>query len=346
MGLSSSIFSSEPLRGILVQSGRTRVWHALIATSVLAFCWLCTEIQVRVFRPASWNVPNAEILFIGSSHVGNGVVANDYARPTGLLWFPAMTTGMARAAFEKHWTLWPALKLVLIEVDEWTLFADAVKFAEDDFTLFAGRLQLNAWELPDRGDPWGHFGMTLENLRQGRGVTALHRAMRITTDGVLRRWLGFEGIFPSGRKPIREVEKFDFNDELARSRVAYLNKLRADSPEINIQAIAELARRIRETGARVALITFPMHEVYNRARPDSWDDLILHGVERVRAAQAPDDVPYWNFRDHPGFRDTTVYKNQDHLNPVGARALAEILKERVADLLAESESTDSNARGR
>jgi len=336
MGLSSSIFSFEAYRSFRAQAAHIRAWHALICASAIAVCWLCSELQVRVFRPPVWNAGAAEVLFIGSSHMKDSVDPEHYSRTTGRLWFPAMAMNLARATFAKHSALWPDLELVLIEVDEWTLVGEPMKLAKDDYTIFSGMLQLNAWDLPEREDPWAQFKLTLANLRLGRGITALHEDMRFNTGTVLRELMGFGSILPATANRATTDKKFDFNATLARQRVGYLSIIRVESPEENLQAAVDLALHIRETGARVALITFPTHEIYNAARWPTWDGLISDCVARVRAALAPEEVPYWDFRNHAQFQNTRVYRNQDHLNAVGARQLAGILEQRISTWLSNN----------
>ncbi len=273
-------------------------------------------------------------MFVGSSHVGNGVDESGYHPPAGVLAFPGMSSEVALAAYKNHGHLWSQLRVLIVEVDEFTLLSDPLRITNGDPSEMTGRLRLNSWKLPASEivsvRPW----WLLRNLALGRGLVPLDERVRFTTSGVLLSALDFEAVLPSiGPTPSAPGKEARFSAKLAARRVNYLRSFKIHSPQSSIDALVELALLAHENEQQIVLITFPTHSTYNQARPAVWDTAIEEAVSQVREAVPASTIHHWDLRNHPALRDERFYANQDHLNEQGAKTLTRLLQEPIRQLL-------------
>ncbi len=257
--MSSSIFSFRrfALYGALPAS--TRRWHALLVGSTLLTVVLCMQCLRSMFRDPRWRANDASVLCIGTSRARDGIRLSAFPWPTGKMTLPALDHATSAAALTAHQQLWPQLSLVLIEVDEFSLFSDSVRTHWSNFSELCGPLDLSALATPRRpGDTVRDLRRIL-NLLSGNGVPALHHQKRLTVENVSPR--------PQARKPRRfDGARWRLNRSTARHRIRHARSdvffgsaASENAEQHNIPALVDLVAHLRRRGIAVVLVAFPCH---------------------------------------------------------------------------------------
>lgn len=287
-------------------------------------------LQRAHFSPPLWKTERARVLFVGSSHVGNGIAlaTSDYGPEVAVLHYPGMDALMALSAYRRHKVRWPALAVAVLELDEFVLLSDIERFRRSDISSFVTRLGLEVWDLPDfSGDP-DRLWWRLENLLTGRGTLLMQPDFRLSTAAVLRRVHGTSEVFAVPPTPAAPAVPFVFDPAKARARVEFLERLERTNVEDNVDAFVELVRLLSRDGVQVVFLTVPTHGLYTMARPPKWDELLRRVASEAEAAVG-EPISWWQLRTDARFEDEALYQNLDHLNREGAAKLADILKPRL-----------------
>jgi hypothetical protein len=276
-----------------------------------------------------WKRGDAEILFVGSSHVYSGVRSPAFERPAGVVSFAGMNVALAEAVLRKHRALWPKLGLIVLEVDEFTLLTDTVSGIRDDLGHLCDRLGLSFWDLP-RGDSaaWEHAGRAM----RGCSWALLGPRHRLSLPRLRARLVGGGALFEPPRPPRSWTESgVALSEQNAKKRTRFLEELVEAAPGAkarNLAALSALASTASRQGLELALISLPKHRYYRQLRPTAWDEAIGAAVHAARRGGAR-NAEHWNLQADPRFRDA-AFEDQDHLNAAGAAALAPLLEDLVA----------------
>lgn len=262
-------------------------------------------------------------MFIGSSHVDGSIDERQFDVPTGSLFVAGGELHLITAAYENHAHRWPTLQTAVIEVDEVTLLYDRVRQQSYDLSHVTGRLRLNAWRLPDRGDALTRWRWRIINLLRGRGLAGSYTENRITATNAWQFVL--PPAKPDMTPPIPAPKPLD--EDAGENQVQTSRDLATD-PAHNIAALERLVRMLTARKVNVLLVTFPSHSIYNRVRPKEWDELIARAVKAANAA-AERPLPHWDLRQVS--LPDNVWNNATHLNRHGAWTFSGKLARQMKD---------------
>jgi hypothetical protein len=324
---SSSTFSSESLGELRSLSRATRL--GILAYVLAGAVILCGGFAFLRRALPSWYWGNArtEVLFVGTSHVLDDIRPARMPWPTGRLWAAGADQSLLTTALLRHRAFWPALKVVVIEVDEMTLLSDRVWTERSDLSRITGGLDLDAWELPlrDRGRiPW----LAL-NLIKGTGWSAMDSQRRLTVDNFWGVSLGSPAAWSPDRSPPPPLARTStLSVALSLSGIAQLRKDTAPDTAYNVASLIELVRTLRAEGLAVILLSTPNHGYYRGVRPKEWANAVHDAVDRVRA-EMKEELPYWDDRADPSFVDDD-FNNATHLSEPGAARYTDMLAERLS----------------
>ncbi len=313
--MSSSTSSSES------RAARAR-WIAVLSLSMAVVVAAAARILPDLAVDPDWNRGAAEVLFVGSSHVHAGIRADDLAAPVGVVSFAGLNAELARTVVREHEALWPKLRTLVIEVDEFTLLTDTIAGIRGDLTHLCDRLGLSFWDLPV-ASPIEHARAAID----GCAWSAAGPSHRLSLPRLRSRLVGGGALFEPPRPKRSWADSgIALSERNAEKRARFLEELSAAAPDAaqrNHEAIAALVRFAEARGWQVALISLPKHAFYRRHRPEDWDAAIAAAVDTARRAAA-NAVAHWNLSADPRFGDD-AFEDQDHLNPTGAASLAPVL---------------------
>lgn len=327
MERNSSIFSFESLGELrdLSRASRLRILAGFAAAIAL---WLGGFSFLRhALVSWYWGDPRTEVLFVGTSHVLDGIQPPRMAWPTSRLWGPGVDQALLTRSFLRHRARWPALEVVLLELDERTLLEDRVWTERDDLTRITGTLDLDAWELPLRDRD--RIPFLAKNLARGTGWSAMHPTHRL---GFTNFWTLFApppGPWKANRPPLPGVVRTSsLSVTLSREGIAQVRAESARDPAYNLTSLIALVRAMRAEGLKVILLTTPNHAYYRDVRPKEWDRMVYDAVARVRS-ELGEEIPHWDDRADPRFSDDD-FNNATHLDTRGAARYTDLLSNRLA----------------
>lgn len=324
MAPNSSIFSSES-QGELKGAPWGRAMLVLVAALLLIGS--ASSLLRRLFLPSGWGGEQTQTLFVGTSHFDGAVAYRRLPMPSGLLFLAGADQQLLSTSLLKHLEHWPALKCAVLELDEMTLLSDRAWQHRKDLSVLASELDLDAWELPSRGDAPRRMATFALGLLRGRGWAALSPSKRLTLTNLEAALTTRPGPWvPDTSPPPPVVKTSTLSVELSRRGVEFLEREGAD-PRWNLEALVEAAQALKQRGVRVILLTTPNHRYYRELRPAKWDALIAEGVRRVNEAAGP--VPHWDYRSDPGFGDED-FNNATHLHAASAVRFTEGLAGRLS----------------
>jgi len=229
--------------------------------------------------------------------------------------YPALDIAAAAATASAHACRWPNLRVVLIEVDEFSLLSDAFA-AHEDLSPICGKLDVASWTLETRGT-LPRLARVLSELLYGRGIAALYRENRLVFANLFRTPVATAAAASrEHRERRRRIEPEDARMRIQSATSRFFSHGIPENAEHNTAALADWVSSLRGDGVEVILITMPTHPVYNAARPRSWDAAIARAVAAVRAA-AGDDIQHWDYRRDPSFK-AEDFSDADHLSRRGA----------------------------
>ena len=242
-----------------------------------------------------------------------------------------MDAALASAAYLRNAERWPALSVVVLELDEFVLQSDMERSRQLDMSSFATRLGLDVWDLPSFGREPERLWWRLQNLLSGRGTLLTQPDFRYSLPAVLQRNHRTKEVFASVSPAPAPVV---FDRSKGAARVKFIEGLKRANIDDNVQAFAGLVRELRRRGIRVVFLTVPTHEAYTVLRPPEWDELLRRAADQAQKA-AGGEIPWWQLRSDPRFADEVLFQNLDHLNREGARELAKVLKPRLESVLSD-----------
>lgn len=263
--------------------------------------------------PPTWNTPQAEVLFLGASHTYDAIDPAAFDRPVGRLSSAAVDLELLAAALLQHIDRWPHLEMVAIEIDDFTLQKDRVTDLHSDLQEIVGELHLWSTSLPNRAPIGERWFWKIKNLLEGRGTPGLYWRRRPTLDRLLNP---DEIDAPFTRKKAEDRAVPLLDEGHGRLRARALARSIKGPAEPNLRALEKLVSQLTDRGIGVVLISYPIHEVYARARPAAWEELVEEAVLRARAKH---DVLWLDHRFSHGFADD-AFLDIDHLSEIGAAA--------------------------
>ncbi len=306
----------------------------MLALTALVIVVTAAALQRAHFSPPLWKTERARVLFIGSSHVGNGIALAipAYGPEVAVLHYPGMDSVLALSAYRRHKERWPALAVAVLELDEFVLLSDIEKSRKADMSSLATRLGLEAWDLPNFPEEPVRLLWRLRNLLMGRGLLLMQPDLRLSTPAVLRRVHGTSEVFAVSSSAVVPSFPVVFDPSKGRARVEFIERLKRTNVQDNIDAFLELVSLLYRCGVQVVFLTVPTHASYTTVRPPEWD-VLLQRVAAEAEAAVGEPIPWWQMRTNAGFEDEALYQNLDHLNREGAAKLADVLKPRIEELL-------------
>lgn len=348
-----SIFNFRTKKWIVEDLVRAKRWLVTLFLAAIGTLIVSVAMLRWIFPvPPEWP-QGSEILFLGSSHTQRG-------SPFEVPWFPwtvgrvavggadASITGAAALKYAEDR---PELDLVVIEIDEFTLYTDTVKVNRGDLSTHCWRAGLNVLELPSRSVV-PYASIKAANLVMGRGINLFSKHGRLTThnfDNLVERW----SIDSGSRRGYGDLESKEWAVQEARSRLLETENLkptiqrrkgleltllnakrrvrgvtrRAGVPDFNIQAVARLAKVMHDRGVGLAFIRYPKHELYLGIRPDEWD-VVLGLARKTAEVEVGQDIPCWDFQETLSLADWE-FRDISHVNHYGRRRLAVLVGEQI-----------------
>lgn len=337
--MSSSTSSSENDSEYRSEDGAGRpAWIAIVALAMAGVVWAAARTLPHLAVDAEWNRGRAEVLFVGSSHLQAGIHTAKLAPAVGVVSFAGLNVELAESVVRKHHALWPELRTLVLEVDEFTLLTDTVAGIRGDLTHLCDRLGLSFWDLP--------AASPLEQARRamdGCSWAGAGPRHRLSLPRLRGRLVGGGGFFePPQPKRSWADSGIALSERNADKRARFVEELAAAAPGAaarNRAATAALARFASERGWEVALVSLPKHRLYRRHRHAAWDAAIEAAIDAARQAGSA-DIAYWDLQADPCFEDD-AFEDQDHLNATGAASLAPLLDALLAGQVLPAEAASA-----
>jgi hypothetical protein len=280
---------------------------------VLASAVLALGILEHQTLPRVWNASQAKVLFLGTSHTYEAIDPAAFDRPIGRLTFPGVDLELSATALLGHIDRWPQLEMVVIEVDDFSLLTDRMAYSYSDLQQIVGELHLWSTSLPNRAPIGERWLWKINNLFDGKGTPGLYWRRRPTLDRILNPE---ESDAPFVRPKPEDRAAPILTEKKGATKVKFVHARITGPAEPNLTALEKLVSHLTRRNIGVVLISYPLHEVYEHARPEIWEEVLEEALLRASLA-AGQEVLWLDHRFSHGMGDD-AFMDVDHLNETGA----------------------------
>ncbi|MBI2378462.1 MAG: hypothetical protein HYV07_30970 [Deltaproteobacteria bacterium] len=278
--------------------------------------------------PPLFGTEDTQLLFVGTSHVGDGIAYTRMPWPTAMLAHAGADQRLLTKAFLEHRERWPRLRVAVVEVDEVSLVGDRFWTQRFDLSATCGELDLDAHQLPSsRAEPV-RLAWVAWNLARGRGFSALHASRRLTLETVRRLLASPRGPWRPEKSSPNQVSTSSISVARTREGLARLER-DAVEPSANVRALGELVAALEASGVRVVLLSLPQHPAYLGLRPERFVRATRAALDEVRKVSRTEPTVW----DDRGMSLTDEdFTNATHLSSLGAARYASLLSRRLSCL--------------
>ena len=276
-------------------------------------------------------------LFVGSSHIRDSVVPEVFPLRTVNAGTSGVPSAVGVCAALKHLPRMNKMRVVVCEISGRMSMKCPSEYAISN-TQGMAKLGLAAEDLPDL---IGIDVASMPYLARLQSVTASRTPL--TPINVHRAaWEARRAVAPERSDGIDADGPVDTLAEAQRRIGAALPRVLGDDAvaekcaggaaalKDNAEALAVLARRLREQGVTVVFVQAPLPELYRRAEPDPFRRAYRFMEAAAKQAFGP-DVVIWNDAAHADFGPQD-FKDAVHLNRRGAEKYSRLLAERIGRL--------------
>ncbi len=265
--------------------------------------------------------PDAEVLFLGSSHTHRAIDPLQMEVPAVNLANGGSAMNLDHLMAEKFIPRLPALKVVFLELSYHSL----ERIRESDYA------KNNLYKIYYGIDNYGHAMPLWDRFL----ITSnLPEYVKIIWQDVLYpKKINAAGFMEVDPGPIKSRFSYLEYDSVrireTQTRYLYGRHKNEDRTilEANVDRIRQVQALCAERGIRLVLLSPPKYYLYNdanlaakRERRDSVANLFMG-----------EGVPFWNY-ERAMEHEVTLFANEDHLNPDGAAIFSSVLDKRLQGL--------------
>lgn len=260
---------------------------------------------------------NAQVLLLGTSHLGYGVVNSAFSVPTLNAALPVQSLTVSAQLGEKYISRMKNLKLVIL----------STSYFSRDYTHWGTHAATRLY------DYFRLFGLRGDgDLRDFLDVRYYSQYFTLGREVAL-------SLIRNGKEPIKQDEvHWELNEIGAEKEAAYHESLRSPSAkEVNLRALKHFAGVLKAHSIKLAIVTTPVTQFYLNALDQKQFQEVQNDI--IAAAQGAEVLSKDYLRD-PRFSLSDFY-NVDHMTEGGRLKYTALLNEEIIRPALNWELTDT-----